>query len=162
MERLSTAFELAAAFLIIVLICFALDPYLCASVPFLFAGPLWIFAAERGVVSALLRSSPLQTLGTWSYGIYLVHFPVTEILNHWLALAQKGIMKTYGSTCPVGFVNAGATATSCGTADITALILMTGFYFSLVLILSKWSFEYIEAPFRRGFSRWALLYQMRT
>jgi len=41
--------------------------------PIVFAVPIWYFAFERGVVSRVLLSAPLQALGKWSYAIYLVH-----------------------------------------------------------------------------------------
>jgi peptidoglycan/LPS O-acetylase OafA/YrhL len=39
----------------------------------IFVAAIYIFAAERGALSALLKSAPLQLLGIVSYSIYLTH-----------------------------------------------------------------------------------------
>ena len=42
----------------------------------IFAVAVYVFAAERGALSRLLKSPALQLLGTLSYSIYLLHTPV--------------------------------------------------------------------------------------
>jgi peptidoglycan/LPS O-acetylase OafA/YrhL len=129
---------------------------LVVAAPMAFALPLWIFARQNGAVSRVLRSMPLQALGRWSYGIYMVHQPVIEILNHWWALAQKAAMKAYGSSCAVGYAHAKtASSGTCGVADVTVLAVVTLLYFAVVLKCAQLSYRYVEAPARRKINAWA-------
>lgn len=126
------------------------------AVPLILAAPLWIFACQKGAVSRLLKGRVCQALGTWSYGIYLVHLPVIIICNHWWALAQVAAMKAYGSQCAVGYANAKvASPHDCGVADVAVLIVMTGLYLVVVLKVAQLSYRFIEAPARRRFNVWA-------
>ena len=46
-----------------------------------FAVAVYVFAAERGLVSSVLKSRPLQVLGMLSYSIYLTHSLVITAFN---------------------------------------------------------------------------------
>ena len=54
-----------------------------------FAAAIYVFAAERGALSGVLKSRPLQVLGTLSYSIYLTHSLVITAFN----VIAKGIGK---------------------------------------------------------------------
>jgi peptidoglycan/LPS O-acetylase OafA/YrhL len=154
--RFSTAAEMIAAGIIVVFLGAVGNAPLVVAAPMAFALPLWIFARQNGAVSRVLRSMPLQALGRWSYGIYLVHQPVIEILNHWWALAQKAAMKAYGSSCAVGYAHAKtASSGTCGVADVTVLAVVTLLYFAVVLKCAQLSYRYVEAPARRKINAWA-------
>jgi peptidoglycan/LPS O-acetylase OafA/YrhL len=47
----------------------------------IFAAAVFIFASERGLVSALLKSQPLQVLGMLSYSIYMTHPLISTFFN---------------------------------------------------------------------------------
>lgn len=44
---------------------------------------LVLAVAEGGPVARWLSIAPLKRLGTWSYGIYLIHFPALLVLRRW-------------------------------------------------------------------------------
>ena len=49
--------------------------------PLVFAVLIYVFSFDRGAVSKMLKATPLQKLGLWSYSIYMVHvflFQVTR------------------------------------------------------------------------------------
>lgn len=49
--------------------------------PFLFATNIYLFAFEKGIISAFLKKNIFQTLGRYSYSIYLNHAIVIEVVN---------------------------------------------------------------------------------
>ena len=49
--------------------------------PLLAAIVIYVFSFDQGVVSAVLRSSPLQKLGLWSYSIYMIHTFLFQIMK---------------------------------------------------------------------------------
>lgn len=55
--------------------------------PFLFAGVVLLFAEARGAPAAALASPPMRTLGRLSYSIYLLHFPLQQVLIYLTVLA---------------------------------------------------------------------------
>lgn len=76
---------------------------------------------EHSVIR-VLSAKPLVTLGAMSYSIYLLHFPILETANTWLA----------GKFPP-----------------LTVMALQAGIVLPIVLALSWLSFKYIELPFMR-------------
>jgi peptidoglycan/LPS O-acetylase OafA/YrhL len=152
-KHAATALEVAAVALVILSLATPGNLALTIIAPVAFALPLWVFAAQCGHLSTILTSKPIQNLGKWSYGIYLVHIPTIQLLNHWLAIAQTAVMKTYGSQCAVGYAHAKtASAAMCGLTDVAVLVVMTGIYFALVISFARLSYRYIEAPARRWFN----------
>jgi peptidoglycan/LPS O-acetylase OafA/YrhL len=57
--------------------------------PLVFAGVLLAHAPERGAVSRMLRSAPVQWLGLMSYALYMVHMLVYQGLKMGLKAAEK-------------------------------------------------------------------------
>ncbi len=70
-------------------VCGAGSGYLTLATPAVFAVVVYVFAAERGVVSRLLQSAPLQCLGRWSYAIYLTHLLVITSTLQALHVVEK-------------------------------------------------------------------------
>ena len=151
---LATLSEVAAIGIIITAIAFMEEALsLTIIAPALFAIPLWVFAHQTGAVSQLLRHKTIQTLGVLSYGIYMVHAPVIEIFNHWWKIGQKALMKTYGSTCAIGYANAKtASPADCGPADVMILLVLLSLYFYTVIKIAHVSYRYMEAPARATFN----------
>lgn len=111
--------------------------------PFVFAPVVFVFAAEAGWLSAILRLRPFQWLGDVSYSLYMAHFAVVlgfPPLMQWLSFAT-GLqlrpsslrMDPYGH--PVRL------------ASIMAL------YLALVLAATMVTYFLVERPGRRWFNR---------
>jgi peptidoglycan/LPS O-acetylase OafA/YrhL len=49
--------------------------------PVLAAIVIYVFSFDQGAVSAVLRSSPLQKLGLWSYSIYMIHTFLFQVMK---------------------------------------------------------------------------------
>jgi len=66
--------------------------------PPLFAGLVWLFAGESGVISRFMAQPVVGALGRWSYSIYMVHMLVIVLIFsaldtlglHWTALLPNG------------------------------------------------------------------------
>jgi peptidoglycan/LPS O-acetylase OafA/YrhL len=77
---LGTVLEIAAVLLIVVfLVAFSRKETIPRAMP-IFAATIYIFASERGVLSALLNTATFQRLGQLSYSIYLTHFVMITAL----------------------------------------------------------------------------------
>lgn len=75
------------ALLVVIVIFMGWVPEL-AMVP-LFAGVIFVFAFQQGVISKALTTRVPQHLGEISYSIYLVHFPVLALINGTARVAQQ-------------------------------------------------------------------------
>lgn len=102
--------------------------------PFVFAPLTLIFAADRGRLSALLSSRPLQALGHWSYSIYLVH-----------AFVLTCIIPRIGVALHDHF----------GRDPHLTSWTVTALYLTLVVGLSALTFRFVEIPGQRLFARLA-------
>jgi peptidoglycan/LPS O-acetylase OafA/YrhL len=95
--------------------------------PFAFSLLILSLAKDQGALASLLKLRPFQILGQRSYSIYMLHMP--------LVLVFENIAKRVD-----GFL-AGA-----------AVLLL---YVGVLLVLSGWSYRFIEDPFRVRFNRLA-------
>jgi peptidoglycan/LPS O-acetylase OafA/YrhL len=57
--------------------------------PFVFALCVLVFAFEKGMISAVLKTKPFLALGLWSYSIYMVHTFVQSCFYSGLRLLEK-------------------------------------------------------------------------
>ena len=116
--------------------------------PLVFAVIIAVFAGERGAVSRALLTAPAQALGLWSYSIYMIHMLLFVILK--IVMTALAAVKIFGITAlvsePVKLWTLGGPV---GDAALVAI------YLGLVLVLAKYSFEWIEAPARVWFARLA-------
>ena len=144
----STAVEIAAVALLAAYIVLTGLNASSLAAPVVFAGIIAVFAAESGAISRVLLTAPAQALGLWSYSIYMIHmllFAVLKIVMTALASAKIfGISSTVSE--PVKLWTLG------GPVGDAALVAM---YLGLVLVLAKYSFEWIEAPARAWFAQLA-------
>jgi peptidoglycan/LPS O-acetylase OafA/YrhL len=102
-------------------------PAVALAAPLLFGGLLLSIRADAGPLARLFGTAPLQMLGRRSYSIYLMH-PV--ILLGWNALRAHA----------VGWFGRG--------------MFIAG-YVAIVLVVSGWTFRWVEDPMRRRFNRFA-------
>lgn len=77
----SVAELLALGSLVLLLVRGPMDTTLDFAALPLMAGILLLLGMERGALSRILRTAPLQYLGRISFGIYLLHIPVQEVLH---------------------------------------------------------------------------------
>jgi len=116
--------------------------------PVVFAGIVFVFAFERGAISRLLLTAPAQALGMWSYSIYMVHMLIFAVLKIAMSLLAK--VPALGISAPVSEpVKLWTLGSPAGDAVLVAV------YLGLVLIVSKITFERVEAPARAWFARLA-------
>lgn len=86
----ATAIELALACAVSLFIIRAGTNQLSILSPLVFSVPVWFFSFERGGLSRVLLSKPFQALGTWSYGIYMVHeFLFVLVIRTFRGLSRK-------------------------------------------------------------------------
>ncbi|QPF86052.1 acyltransferase [Bradyrhizobium genosp. L] len=118
--------------------------------PLLAAIVIYVFSFDQGIVSALMRTSPLQKLGLWSYSIYMIHtflFQVMRMVGSYLShKLNPDLIVWYNDD---KLLQLG----SPGTALVLALVLSV----VLVVPLAALTYRWIERPamdFGRGLSRW--------
>jgi peptidoglycan/LPS O-acetylase OafA/YrhL len=112
--------------------------------PFVFGLGIFVFASERGVVSALLQFRPFVIIGDLSYSIYMTHSLLREILRVGL---QAGADHDKASLLQP-FANLGALPVSHATVawSLLAIFLIS------TLCLSAVTRRWVEKPGQRFFS----------
>ena len=103
--------------------------------PVLFAGTVWVFSKQGGLLSRLIGSTPISTLGTWSYSIYMVHaFIGLLVYNAFATVASKfGIDVFHDGRLSIGTYTDALTLT----------------YVCVVIAVSAISYRMIELPGQR-------------
>ncbi|MBO9519296.1 MAG: acyltransferase [Porphyrobacter sp.] len=120
----------------------------------LFAATVLVFARDRGWVSRWLQLGPLVWVGTLSYSIYMTHMLVLRPLNRAMptvleAVGRPDLIGRPSDTFGLLTMELGNTAETLVTVGIVAL----------VLVMSNYSWRYVEEPARqwsrRQAKRWA-------
>ncbi|MGA7981022.1 MAG: acyltransferase [Chromatiaceae bacterium] len=127
--------------------------------PFVFSLIVFVFAAEGGTISRLLRRQPFRALGEWSYSIYMVHaFFVVVIMR-----AAQVIATLTGSPLLAHSVAAGGepqkTLVYWGNAYLTDA--MTAVYLALTILIASLTYRFVEQPGRSWFNRVAQRHESR-
>jgi peptidoglycan/LPS O-acetylase OafA/YrhL len=120
--------------------------------PLAFGVILVVFAGESGAISRGLLSRPAQALGLWSYSIYMIHMLVFAGLKILLTFAAK--IKGLGLSAPVVVPFKQWTLGH----PVSDMALMIG-HVALVLVLARFTYEWIEAPARTWFAARAARYE---
>lgn len=102
-------------------------PAAAFGIPFVFAALILSVCQDRGWLAAILKTRPLQMLGRRSYSIYLMHMPLLLIFEN-IAKRVNGVMAS------------------------TLVVLA---FVAVLLVISGWTYRYIEDPFRAWFNRLA-------
>jgi peptidoglycan/LPS O-acetylase OafA/YrhL len=116
--------------LIALAIAFSLNdavPAVAFAFPFLFAVLILALHKDTGWLSVVLKYRPFQMLGERSYSIYLMHMPLVLIFEN-LAKRANGIVSS-------------------------SLVLLA--FAAVLIIVSGWTYRFIEDPFRSMFNRYA-------
>lgn len=122
--------EFAAVALVIGFVFVVDNDALSMTAPVIFGFAVWVFAQEQGRLSTFLKRRPFVWLGTWSYSIYMVHWPVRNILvraDPFLERAVQGWM-------------------------VDALLVG---YLIVVITLAATTYRMVEQPARKLFNRMA-------
>jgi peptidoglycan/LPS O-acetylase OafA/YrhL len=121
---MTSALQLVAFTGIVFAMLFGLND---AALIFPFALLVYSTQADTGAAGQMLTSSPLVTLGEWSYSIYMIHIPVLFILQMaWQRIAVQ----------PLGL--------SAPAATVSLVLAST----IVTVILGGLSFNYFEKPIR--------------
>lgn len=102
-------------------------PALAFGFPFAFALLILSCCRDAGPLAQVLQSRPFAALGTRSYSIYLLHMPLVLIFGN---LAKRA--STWQGSVAVMFAFA-----------------------ATLVVLSGWTYRWIEDPFRQRFNRYA-------
>jgi peptidoglycan/LPS O-acetylase OafA/YrhL len=124
--RIKPALLQAAAIAVLLLLFSTIDryPLLALGVPAAFGLLLVSLGSDTGFLARLLATNPFQVLGERSYSIYLMH-PVLLMLFNCMRPSIDGI------------------------AEIALFMLA---YLCAILLVSGWTYRYIEDPLRRRFN----------
>ncbi len=86
---LATLGEVATAALVIAFVALLGHSRINVTAPLVFAAAVLVFARQAGAISRLLLTWPLQSLGLWSYSIYMVHVFVQSRFDDVLKIAGR-------------------------------------------------------------------------
>lgn len=120
--------------------------------PLVFALTIAVFSAERGVVSRLLMTRPGDALGRWSYSIYLLQFPIQELLMFgalWVALATGNAPEILFRVPEAGTSARPMLGTTPFAGDLTNVLML-----GVLILASAATFRWIESPARERARRW--------
>lgn len=126
-NTINDVLQLITLILIVTLVC-NVDRYPVISylLPVFFGVLVISLSSDRGVVALALSCRPLQALGRLSYSIYMVHYTVLIFFNP----IGEGVVEPYKS-------------------------LLRIIYIAVVLIISVFTYRYIELPWRKRFRAYA-------
>ena len=102
-------------------------PAIAFGFPFAFALLILSACQDQGLLADILKARPFQVLGNRSYSIYLMHMPLVMIFGN---LARR-------------------------VSSIPANLLVLGSFVATLIIVSGWTYRFIEDPFRKRFNRYA-------
>lgn len=102
-------------------------PAAAFGIPFVFVALILSVCQDCGWLAVILKTHPLQMLGQRSYSIYLMHMPLLLIFEN-IAKRVNGVMAS------------------------TLVVLA---FVAVLLVISGWTYRYIEDPFRAWFNRLA-------
>jgi peptidoglycan/LPS O-acetylase OafA/YrhL len=141
-QRTASAFEFACIVAIAVFVALAPGSGWQMLAPFVFAVAIWVFAAEQGVVSRLLRTPAIAIVGLLSYSIYLTHQIIIAMVNNGVQIGAKLISKNAASGWEVDFF--------ANPWWMDAVVVV----FVAAMICVAWcTYNLIEVPWRRRFNK---------
>lgn len=137
-----TAVEVATVLAIFAFVSLTAKNNLSILAPFVFVAALYVFAHEGGLVSRLLRTGPLLTLGALSYSIYMVHPFVQSRLINVANLVERKI----GAGLLGDLTFHGETAMGFGPADPVIGSIAVGLMVAATLVASWLTWKLVEMP----------------
>jgi peptidoglycan/LPS O-acetylase OafA/YrhL len=87
--RFGTWLECVSLLLVVAFIVLLERTWMVFLAPLVFCLPVYLFACETGAISRFLKRAPFQSVGQWSYSIYMVHAPFILIATQVAKAAGK-------------------------------------------------------------------------
>lgn len=145
----ATILEIIILSVVVIFVVYAGGTPASFAAPLIFAIVVWVFASERGAISSLLRGTVCQSLGRWSYSIYMVHS------IYYLVVFRNGariIEKITDYSLLEKFMYKGDVRDllSVGGEYGTDMIVLV--YLALVFSTAWLSYRFIEVPARDYFN----------
>ncbi|TDR80724.1 acyltransferase family protein [Paludibacterium purpuratum] len=148
MLRWHNAAEYAALALVLIFIWFAGEGPGSFAAPLVFAIAVLVFSLQQGGLSAIMMAPWSQSLGQWSYSIYMVHFFVTGILlNRSIHFIENNLHLPL-SVGSAGSVKGLIVFQNPWQADGLALLCVLA-----SIYLASQTYRRIEQPWRHYFNR---------
>lgn len=143
-----TLLEIAAVVVALVFVSYAYRTPAAFAAPLVFALVVLVFAAERGAVSAILRTRPFVAVGIVSFSIYMVHmFLVMRVIN--VARLVDRLTGT-NMVVPMGPGGEGVHLGNPFAGDLLVLAIV-----GLTIAVSLVTYRAVEQPGRDWFRRQA-------
>ena len=149
-ERLAFVVEVFCVLFVFIFVTAVAQSKYSLFAPFVFAAVVFVFAAEAGPISSLLKQRIFVNLGTLSYSVYLIHLFVGRMLVG----AANNIETLSGHQLISRVPHEGE------IIDVLGLNFAQGnmwaiLYLILVVAAAALTYNYIEVPSRRWFRRLA-------
>ncbi len=146
-KRIVNAIEFASAAMVIVFVMLAGLSRVSIVAPFVFAIVVLVFSFGRGALSGVLSSSPGRALGRLSYSIYMLHYPLQQLMMLfavWLQ-TEAGFTGLFLVPDPASGRRPvlGATAWAGDVINVVMLLVLIG--------ASALTYSAIESPWRARF-----------
>jgi peptidoglycan/LPS O-acetylase OafA/YrhL len=111
----------------------------------IFSAMILVFAQERGTISRWLLTKPVQSLGRWSYSIYMVHFVLLTVMNSGLRVADK----VFGTAFTIPGARNGEPVFRAPLFLGDAMFFT---YLAIVILCASLTWRYVEEPWRLYFN----------
>lgn len=137
-----SAIEIAMVFAIVIFVVTTGDIPASIAAPFVFGLAIYLFAHERGVVSAILRKRLFLLLGALSYSIYMVHVFVQTLMYSAASIVDRklnlGILGNvvHHAKITIGF----------GPSSQPIALAATAIMLVAVVIAAYFTWRFIEMP----------------
>lgn len=145
----SSTMEIALALMVLAFLARCGEGKLSILSPLVFALPVWCFAFERGALSRVLRSRPFQALGTWSYGIYMVH----EFVFVLLVRVTRTIGKRFAADPFVDHAWGDTSSRLIAFGNVWWMDVLTVLSIASVLPVAYAAYRYVERPALRRYGK---------
>ncbi|HEY8193796.1 MAG TPA: acyltransferase [Hyphomicrobium sp.] len=146
-----TISEVTAVIAIIAFVTITNRSPLSYAAPLLFAVVVYIFSFEAGLVSRWLTRPVFQSLGRWSYSIYMVQALIAFIIG----LAVSELQRRLGVDLWKPIVEDGISKRVIISDHVILLDVLHLVYVAVVVALAAITYRIIEQPGRRYFNRFA-------
>lgn len=154
--RQATALEFCVLAAAVAFIALAGQGSLGVAAPLAFAPLVFVFAHESGAISRLLRARPLAALGAWSYSIYMTQALIGNAYDRAILLFDHHTGLWGLEWRDIGRSGYWSAQRNGWTMDGLNLALIV-----IIVVVSAFSFRWIEEPTRKAFNRLADAAQAR-
>lgn len=142
--RLGSAGEVAVTLAVVAFVQFVGDGFSTILAPVVFAAAVWVFAAEGGVLTRALKTTLIQKLGLWSYGIYMTHTLVLLGLDKMIGFSEKRLNLDISYLETMSNIGKPLLLPLIGNAWVMDLLALI--YLAAVVALGALAYRYVEVP----------------